>query len=83
MAHQENLLAVLRNGDNIIQPRDEATIENAIYALDVTSALVSYLLRNYPDDHWDDSTRGLLAEASTLLHGEMVVWAEGEDDDTA
>lgn len=36
--------------------------------------LVSYLLRNYPDDHWDDSTKEMIEDANAHLGGEPIEW---------
>ncbi len=38
------------------------------------SCLVGYLVRNYPDDHWDDTTLELLEEANNHLGEPDIEW---------
>ncbi len=38
------------------------------------SGLVSYLLRNYPDDQWDDSTKELFEAANAHMGNAPIEW---------
>ncbi len=43
--------------------------------------LVSYLLRNYDDEQWDDSTREALEDANAHLGWEPIEWSNEDDED--
>lgn len=42
--------------------------------------LVNYLLRNYPDDQWDDSTKEMIEDANAHLGGEPIKWSNEDDE---
>ena len=42
--------------------------------------LVSYLLRNYEDDQWDDSTKEMIEDANAHLGGEPIKWSNEDDE---
>lgn len=50
------------------------TIQNEARSTSLLRELVSVLLRNYPDEQWDATTRECLEEANAYLGEEPLVW---------
>lgn len=69
-------------GGNILIDRAEYSALK--YRADLGEALLSHMLRNYPDDQWDGSTRDIMEECAMVFWNETIEWnideEENEDD---
>ena len=71
----------LTGGSTLI---DKAEYDQLKLKADLGSSLLHYLLRNYQDDQWDSSTRGIMEECAMVFWNQTIEWnideEENEDD---
>lgn len=69
-------------GESVLLEKEE--YDQLKLKADLGSSLLHYLLRNYPDDQWDGSTRDIMEECAMVFWNETIEWnideEENEDD---
>ena len=69
-------------GESVLLEKEE--YDQLKLKAELGECLLDHLLRNYPDDQWDGSTRDIMEECAMVFWNETIEWnideEENEDD---
>ncbi len=69
-------------GESVLLDKEE--YDQLKLKAELGECLLDHLLRNYPDDQWDGSTRDIMEECAMVFWNETIEWnideEENEDD---